>query len=115
MKNVHKKARDLLRRYNTQDPWELANCIGIIVIRYPFRNLRGMYFSMKGRKFAAINSNLSIEKQNNTLLHEIGHAYLHPELNYFSINNRDEILESLRVRPPFLLKSWPPISYLKKI
>lgn len=86
MNHVFRETQKLLKEYGTADPRELADFMDIHIIEYPFKKLRGIYFTLNNYKFAVINSNLSIPEQQFTLLHEIAHARLHPELNFFTIN-----------------------------
>lgn len=104
MKNVHKKAQELLLRYKTGDPWKLAEYLGIVVFQMPFKKVRGMFCSVEGQKFIFINSNLNDKQRHHTLLHEIAHALLHPEQNYFAITERNEVETylNLNMRPKFL-------------
>lgn len=103
MKHVHKKAQELLQQYKTGDPWELAKYLGIIVIEIPFKNIHGMYYSIDEHKFAFVNSNLNFNQRYHTLLHEIAHAWLHTEQNYFALTGRNEVTAylSLSMRPKF--------------
>ncbi len=80
------EAHKLFRKYGTSNPRLLADYLDIEVIKYPMAKLHGIYFSIETKKFAAINSNLSYSEQQYILLHEIAHARLHPEKNYFAIN-----------------------------
>lgn len=107
MKNVHKKAQKLIQQYNTRDPWELAKYLGIVVVPIPFKNLRGMFYNMEGQKFAFINSNLNDKQKHRTLLHEIAHAWLHPEQNYFALTGLNEVTTylNLSMKPRYLLSS----------
>lgn len=111
MKLLNEIAQELLEKYNTGDPWELANHLGIIVIQIPFKKIHGMYYSIEGHKFAFVNSNLDFKQRYRTLLHEIAHACLHPEQNYFTLTKRNEVKTylSLSTRPRYSHKSSLPI------
>ncbi|MBO8169057.1 MAG: ImmA/IrrE family metallo-endopeptidase [Thermoanaerobacteraceae bacterium] len=92
MNYVLKEAHKLMKQFGTGEPHQLAEYLDIEVIKYPFSKLRGMFFTIKGQKFAAINNNLGISEQKFTLLHEIAHARLHPEINYFFIKENNLIV-----------------------
>ena len=98
MKNAHKKAQELLLQYNTRDPWKLANYLGIVVIQIAFKNIHGMYYSIEEHKFAFINSKLDEAQKHRTLLHEIAHALLHPDQNYFALIEDKKIENHLNLK-----------------
>lgn len=93
MNYILREAQRLLKEFGTSNPRELAEYLDITVIKFPFAKLRGIYCKIKDQKFAVINSNLSIEEEKYTLLHEIAHARLHPQTNYFAINE-DKLIVS---------------------
>ncbi|MBZ4687320.1 MAG: ImmA/IrrE family metallo-endopeptidase [Clostridiales bacterium] len=92
MNYVLRETQKLLKEFGTSNPRELADYLDITVINYPLAKLRGIYCKIKEQKFAVINSKLSNEEQKYTLLHEIAHARLHPQINYFAINKNKLII-----------------------
>jgi Zn-dependent peptidase ImmA (M78 family) len=94
MDYVLREAQSLMKEFGTSNPRELADYLDIEIIWYPLSKLKGIYINLKNFKFAVINSNLNIEEQKYTLLHEIAHARLHPDNNYFAINENRLILTS---------------------
>ncbi|MCL0080625.1 ImmA/IrrE family metallo-endopeptidase [Peptococcaceae bacterium] len=75
----------LIKKYNTTDPFELADYLDYLVIKYPFRRLNGMLLVVDGIACIGVNSELPDRLQGLVLLHEISHRILHPEMNYFMV------------------------------
>ena len=86
MNYVLREAGNLLKKHGTANPNELARCLDIEILILPMQKINGFFINMEGNKFAVINENISFSRQQFTLLHEIAHAHLHPEDNYFIIN-----------------------------
>ncbi len=76
---IHQKVGFLIRKYNTCDPFKIANDAGVMVISKDFKDLKGMYTIIKRKRIIIINSNLSPEKQRIVCAHELGHDMLHRE------------------------------------
>lgn len=79
---INNTVKQLCKKHNTNDPFELAQCLKINIF---FHNLHeeinGFYKYEKRNKFIAINSNLSSTMQRTVCAHELGHAILHPNAN----------------------------------
>ncbi|PDY44527.1 ImmA/IrrE family metallo-endopeptidase [Bacillus pseudomycoides] len=72
----------LCTKYNTKNPFELAECLNIIVFFHDLHEeINGFYKCEEGNKFIAINNNLSETMQRTVCAHELGHAVLHEEVN----------------------------------
>jgi len=70
--------RKLVRKYNTCDPFRLAEKLGIIVLfRSDFVKQRGAAVIAMKNRFIFINSNLSEQRQRMVCAHELGHLLLH--------------------------------------
>lgn len=73
--------RQLIRRFRTRDPYELADLLGVTVMpRNNFLRQKGAFSIVAGRSFIFINANLSAELQRLVCAHELGHALLHREI-----------------------------------
>ncbi len=77
MKNIRLRVKNLIEKYNTSDPFQLCNKLGIIVLYNDLGNLKGYYKHPRGRKVIVINSLLSKFAQTIVIAHELGHAILH--------------------------------------
>ena len=75
------KAQELMRKYDTRDPFALAKALNIEILwTDEWTKLKGMYFCMKRRRFICLNSNLDDHMMNIVCAHEIGHDQLHRHL-----------------------------------
>lgn len=74
--------QELIERYDTNDPFELASFMNINVVYWDLHEeIRGFYKYDKRNKYIFINNNLDEELQFFTGAHELGHAKLHPRVN----------------------------------
>ena len=86
--NIPKIVSSLIKKYNTRDPYSLAQYLNIEIIEYNLSNAYGMYRLVKRNKFIFINNNLDDTTKKFVLAHELGHAVLHrtsPGFYYFYI------------------------------
>ena len=75
------KAQELMRKFDTRDPFALAKALNIEILRTDeWTKLKGMYFCMKRRRFICLNSNLDEHMMKIVCAHEIGHDQLHRQL-----------------------------------
>ena len=59
--NIKKIANQLKRKYLTSNPFELAKCLNIIVIRAPLGKLAGCYMYKRRNRIIYINSDIEDE------------------------------------------------------
>lgn len=74
-------AESLVKKYNTRDPFRIADALGYIVLRVPLKGIRGYYRHMKRRTIIYIDSGLNWWEEGFVCAHEIGHALLHRGCN----------------------------------
>lgn len=75
--NIKKIVSNLIKKYNTNDPYALANYLDIEVIEHDLASAYGMYKLVKRNKFIFLNTNLDDDTKRFVLCHELGHAILH--------------------------------------
>lgn len=93
--NIKKIANQLKRKYLTDNPFELAKCLNIIVIRAPLGKLAGCYMYKRRNRIIYINSDIEDEGfLYEVMAHEIGHAVLHRTENCYFIKNKTYLLTS---------------------
>lgn len=79
--------RRLLRKYNTNCPFRLAEFLNIEVwFRDLGENTRGMFRRTLRRKYIVIHSGMSEQWQRFICAHELAHALLHPGISRFWID-----------------------------
>lgn len=75
--------RTLKTKFNTNDPFELVDCLNITLIIAPLGSILGMYKYIKRNKTIFINSTLNEYEKRYVLAHEIGHAIMHTKSSCF--------------------------------
>lgn len=78
----------LIERFKTNDPFELADYMGIIIIKEPLGSINGYYNKFVRQKFIHLNSNLDERLQLFVCAHELGHAVMHPDANTPFLKNK---------------------------
>ena len=79
--DIRKKIKSLIRKYDTNNPFELADYLNIAIIFEPLGSINGYYNKQLRMKQIHINSELDRHTQVFTAAHELGHALLHPNAN----------------------------------
>jgi Zn-dependent peptidase ImmA (M78 family) len=81
--------RKLIRKYQTNDPFELARCLNITIW---FRDLghgtRGLYIRKLRRRYIVIHEGLDEMWKRFVCAHELGHDRLHPGLSRFWLDEQ---------------------------
>lgn len=75
--DIKRTAKNLMRRYGTNDPFSLADSLNIIVRYADLGNTWGYFITYRRCKIININQNLDDWLQRYTCAHELGHAMLH--------------------------------------
>jgi Zn-dependent peptidase ImmA (M78 family) len=71
-----------MKKYKTNDPFELAEYLKIKIVYEDLgKNIRGYYQECPKLKIIHINNNLDYVDKRIVCSHELGHAILHPKLN----------------------------------
>ncbi len=75
--DIKRTVEKLMRKYNTNDPFKLAEKLNIIVKYDDLGNTWGYFITYKRIKIIHINNNLEEWLQRYTCAHELGHSILH--------------------------------------
>lgn len=123
IKDIIKK---LVKKYGTNNPFELAEYLKIKILYEPLGHIRGFYQSCPKNK--VIHINYALDERNRLLVcsHELGHALLHSKLNIvfiekntFYVKNKFEIeaniFSSELLIPEDILHSYPDYYTLEQI
>ncbi len=78
---IKETVEKLREQYDTNDPFQLAADMGIILLLEDLGSTLGYYSHCYEKKFIHINSRLSKQQQAITCAHELGHSVLHPTLS----------------------------------
>ena len=79
--DIKKKIAYLKKKYDTSNPFELADALEIRIIKEELGCIDGYYNKQLRQKQIHINCNLSEKDMLFTCAHELGHALLHPNSN----------------------------------
>lgn len=77
---IHK----LVRKFKTNDPFEIAKGLNILIRYAEFdEGTRGLYYRKLRRRFIVIHNGLDEQWQKVVCAHELGHDRLHPGISRF--------------------------------
>jgi Zn-dependent peptidase ImmA (M78 family) len=71
----------LKKKYKTDNPFDLAENMDVVIIKQPLGNVWGLYKYVRRSKVIFINTELEYVQQKFTCGHELGHALLHTREN----------------------------------
>lgn len=75
---IKRIANELAKKYDTRDPFILADYLNILHKEHYLGNMSGYYLSYRGEKCIAVNSSIdNIYQKKIVMAHEVGHAVLH--------------------------------------
>ena len=80
-------AQQLIKKYKTSDPFEIATRMGFIIEEKPLGSLRAFYRISRRNKFITLNSDLEDYQKPIECAHELGHSVLHKEYNTFMLSS----------------------------
>ena len=86
--NVRKKARSLVRRYNSRNPFEIIENLNAIVVFYPLEGVRGFYQYFQRNNIIYIDERLSDKEKLFVCAHELAHMILHKKSNEIFMDSR---------------------------
>ena len=95
-KQIPKLVSYLKRKYGTDDPEEIADYLGVTIIRMPLEDVvAGFYKLLKRRKYKFLNSDIDDDVFLRVVLaHEVGHAIMHPKENCAFMKSKTLLLTS---------------------
>lgn len=93
-KDIKKLVSHYVRKYNTRNPFELAERLNVQVQFGDLGSRAGCYMFLKNHKCIFLNENLSDFEMKIVMAHELGHAILHRKENCYFIRNKTFLLTS---------------------
>ena len=89
LKNIPLRARNLIRKHGTTDPWRIAREMKFDVMFLPLPDrVNGMWRRVLGRKYIVIDDALDEWQQRAVLCHELGHYLMHRDYASYSMAGR---------------------------
>ena len=86
MDKIERLAGEIKRRYGTDNPFDICDCMDIPVLTLPLpESVRGFFTRIMGTRIVYINEQLPGQEARVVCAHELGHALLHESLNRFFI------------------------------
>lgn len=87
-KKIKTEVKKITKLYQTNDPTNLADNMGILLIKNDLGNVDGFLQSYSDSFIIHINSNINDKKQKDKVIsHELGHFILHKHLNVFKFSS----------------------------
>ncbi len=90
---IKSKVSSLVNKYNTRNPFELADILGVL---YQIGNCKneGCYMFLKNHRYIFLSNKLNSLELKIVIAHELGHALLDRKQNYYFIRNKTLFLNS---------------------
>ncbi len=79
---IKQRVNNIIKKYRTRNPYEIADYLNIEVIFTPIKRINGFCDQVARKKFIVINSNLPYHVQKQTCAHELAHILLHKGCSY---------------------------------
>lgn len=86
--DIKENVLNIVEKYQTTDPFEIARQKEITVLYADLGNTLGFYNTYKRFKFIHINNQIDEITQRFVCAHELGHAVLHPKSNTPFLRNQ---------------------------
>ena len=91
---VRKRALAYRRKFNTSDPFKLADALGIEVMTCDIGSRLGCYMYLKRSKCIWISESLEGNERMFVMAHELAHSIMHRKENCYFIRNKTLLLTS---------------------
>lgn len=84
--------KKLTSKFETRDPFEIAKCLGIIVILTPLTGVRGFCQHIKRARIIYVSQDMDWGEQRFVCAHELGHLLLHAGANRFFMQSCTQMI-----------------------
>jgi len=92
--DIRNCALSLVSRHETCNPFQIAKELGIIVIFAPLNKIRGFYQYVNRCHIIYINEDLDERGARFVCAHELGHYFLHKDINRIFMDNHTHFVMS---------------------
>lgn len=87
---IKRRVSQLVRKYQTRDPFEMIKGLNVILVHYPLEGVRGFYQYFQRNNIIYLDERLSEAEQRFVLAHELGHMFLHKKANAIFMDTRTQ-------------------------
>lgn len=94
MKKIKNIVDYYVKKYDTRDPFEIAESLNIQIQIGQLGTPCGCYMFLKNHRCIFLNENLSDNEMKLVMSHELGHAVMHRKTNCYFIRNKTFLLDS---------------------
>lgn len=86
--NPKKRALSLLKKFQSDNPYDLCASLNLTVLPVPLCDLRGFLVQLRRNNIVFVAENLNEFDSRFVLFHEIGHFVMHREVNRMFLDSR---------------------------
>ena len=87
---IKRRVSQLVRKYQTRDPFEMIKGMNVILVHYPLEGVRGFYQYFQRNNIIYLDERLSETERRFVLAHELGHMFLHKRANAIFMDTRTQ-------------------------
>lgn len=89
--DIAAKAKSLVRKYDTRNPFKIIENLNVILVFYPLEGVNGFYQYFQRNNIIYIDERLSDIEKNFVCAHELGHMLLHKKANAIFMDSRTQL------------------------
>ena len=93
-KGIKQLVNYYVKKFNTRNPYKLAECLNVEVQIGTLGNQAGCYMFLKNHKCVFLNEDLEENEMRLVMAHELGHSIMHRKENCYFIRNKTLLLNS---------------------
>lgn len=92
--DIKKRVNQLVRKFRTRNPLEIAERMGCIIVRYPLEGVRGFYHYFQRNHIIYVDDRLPDHMILFVIAHELGHVFLHKKSNAIFMDTRTHFIKN---------------------
>lgn len=92
--DIKKRVNQIVRKYKTRDPLDIAERMGCIIVRYPLEGVRGFYHYFQRNHIIYVDDRLPDHMVSFVIAHELGHVFLHQKSNAIFMDTRTHFIKN---------------------